>query len=258
MRVGVWAAGGERCGGAGAAGGSGAAASPAGVASPAVRGCPPPRLSPPLPPPPRPPPDGVDDRRLHVSTAGPSGATGWGRGLSRRADAAAKGAARPRLPTPHRATRPSGPPPPPQNRFVVGISALFWGPFADRYGRRKTLLISSGAFTAVSIGCVFAPNIERERARRWPRRRLTSRGAHRLPDAAAAAYKPASRLPASPPLSDTSARPCSQPLPSARRAPRAPGRVRVRHDGVLQRGAGGLVGAGAARQGHGHLHDPHP
>jgi len=46
--------------------------------------------------------------------------------------------------------------------FVVGVTALFWGPFADRYGRRLTLLISSAGFTAISIGCIFAPNIESE------------------------------------------------------------------------------------------------
>ncbi|KIY93653.1 putative MFS-type transporter ydgK [Monoraphidium neglectum] len=43
--------------------------------------------------------------------------------------------------------------------FTVGLSALFWGPFADRYGRRKSMLIASFLFTAFSIGCVFAPNI---------------------------------------------------------------------------------------------------
>lgn len=56
--------------------------------------------------------------------------------------------------------------------FTVGATALFWGPFADRYGRRRTLLIASAAFTAFSIGCIFAPNISgaaRGRAPRAPR-----------------------------------------------------------------------------------------
>jgi MFS family permease len=43
--------------------------------------------------------------------------------------------------------------------FVVGATALFWGPFADRFGRRLTLLAASGLFTAVSVACVFAPNV---------------------------------------------------------------------------------------------------
>ncbi|GBF94820.1 MFS general substrate transporter [Raphidocelis subcapitata] len=43
--------------------------------------------------------------------------------------------------------------------FVVGLSALVWGPFADRYGRRRTLLIASSIFTAVSVACIFSVNI---------------------------------------------------------------------------------------------------
>jgi MFS family permease len=44
--------------------------------------------------------------------------------------------------------------------FTVGITALFWGPFCDRWGRRSTLLISCAAFTGVSVGCALAPKIE--------------------------------------------------------------------------------------------------
>lgn len=46
---------------------------------------------------------------------------------------------------------------------VVGCTALLWGPFCDRWGRRKTLLLSCAAFTAVSVGCALAHNIESER-----------------------------------------------------------------------------------------------
>jgi len=44
--------------------------------------------------------------------------------------------------------------------FVVGVTALFWGPFCDRWGRRNTLLISCALFTGFSTGCVFVPHIE--------------------------------------------------------------------------------------------------
>lgn len=43
--------------------------------------------------------------------------------------------------------------------FVVGATCLVWGPFADRYGRRRTLLISSALFTGVSVACLFSVNI---------------------------------------------------------------------------------------------------
>lgn len=46
--------------------------------------------------------------------------------------------------------------------FTVGVTALFWGPFCDRWGRRNTLLLSCAAFTGFSVGCVFVPNIESE------------------------------------------------------------------------------------------------
>jgi MFS transporter, DHA1 family, multidrug resistance protein len=41
--------------------------------------------------------------------------------------------------------------------FAVGM--LFWGPFADRYGRRKALLGGIGLMTIGSIGCIFAPSL---------------------------------------------------------------------------------------------------
>ena len=44
------------------------------------------------------------------------------------------------------------------------MSALVWGPFADRYGRRRTMLIASALFTGFSIACLFSPNVESERA----------------------------------------------------------------------------------------------
>lgn len=46
--------------------------------------------------------------------------------------------------------------------FSVGVTALFWGPFCDRFGRRSTLLLSCTGFIGFSIGCVFAPSITGE------------------------------------------------------------------------------------------------
>lgn len=44
--------------------------------------------------------------------------------------------------------------------FLVGGSALVWGPFCDRYGRRPTLLLSLGIYTAASTVCAVTPNVE--------------------------------------------------------------------------------------------------
>ncbi|KAI8466824.1 MAG: major facilitator superfamily domain-containing protein [Monoraphidium minutum] len=44
--------------------------------------------------------------------------------------------------------------------FTVGATALLWGPFCDRYGRRNTLLLSSSTFVGFSLGCTFAPSIQ--------------------------------------------------------------------------------------------------
>lgn len=41
--------------------------------------------------------------------------------------------------------------------FAVGM--LFWGPFADRYGRRRALFIGIGLTAAGSLLCVFAPSL---------------------------------------------------------------------------------------------------
>jgi MFS transporter, DHA1 family, multidrug resistance protein len=44
--------------------------------------------------------------------------------------------------------------------FGLAIGQLFYGPMADRLGRRPPLLIGVGIFTAASIGCALAPSIE--------------------------------------------------------------------------------------------------
>lgn len=46
--------------------------------------------------------------------------------------------------------------------FTVGATALLWGPFCDRYGRRNTLLLSSFCFIGFSIGCTFSPTVHSE------------------------------------------------------------------------------------------------
>jgi MFS family permease len=44
-------------------------------------------------------------------------------------------------------------------RFAVGVAALFWGPFADYYGRSLTYWVSMAGFLATTLVCIFAPNI---------------------------------------------------------------------------------------------------
>ncbi|MGI9247068.1 MAG: MFS transporter, partial [Steroidobacteraceae bacterium] len=41
--------------------------------------------------------------------------------------------------------------------FAIGM--LFWGPFADRHGRRAALLAGIGLMTLGSLGCIFAPSL---------------------------------------------------------------------------------------------------
>jgi len=43
--------------------------------------------------------------------------------------------------------------------LLVGISSLFWGPAADKYGRKKVLLAASVAYIIFNIVCLFSPNI---------------------------------------------------------------------------------------------------
>ena len=44
--------------------------------------------------------------------------------------------------------------------LAFAISTLFWGPLADRYGRRLVILISMVLYTLGSIGCALANNAE--------------------------------------------------------------------------------------------------
>ena len=46
--------------------------------------------------------------------------------------------------------------------FLAGfaIGQLLWGPLADKYGRKKPLLVSLVIFAAASIGCLYVPSIE--------------------------------------------------------------------------------------------------
>lgn len=46
--------------------------------------------------------------------------------------------------------------------FMVGfaLGQIFYGPFADKYGRKPVLLISLGIYVAGVLICLFAPNIE--------------------------------------------------------------------------------------------------
>ena len=43
--------------------------------------------------------------------------------------------------------------------FMVGVAALVCGPASDRFGRKAVFLVSSVAFLASSIICIFAPSI---------------------------------------------------------------------------------------------------
>jgi DHA1 family bicyclomycin/chloramphenicol resistance-like MFS transporter len=44
--------------------------------------------------------------------------------------------------------------------LAFGISTLFWGPLADRFGRRLVILISMALYTLGSIACALAGSIE--------------------------------------------------------------------------------------------------
>jgi DHA1 family bicyclomycin/chloramphenicol resistance-like MFS transporter len=44
--------------------------------------------------------------------------------------------------------------------LAIAISMLFWGPLADRYGRRMVILLSMSLYTLGSIGCALASSIE--------------------------------------------------------------------------------------------------
>lgn len=46
--------------------------------------------------------------------------------------------------------------------FMVGfaIGQIFYGPYADKYGRKPVLLVSLSIYVIGTIMCLFAPNIE--------------------------------------------------------------------------------------------------
>ena len=44
--------------------------------------------------------------------------------------------------------------------LAFGISTLFWGPVADRFGRRLVIVVSMALYTLGSIGCALASNFE--------------------------------------------------------------------------------------------------
>jgi DHA1 family bicyclomycin/chloramphenicol resistance-like MFS transporter len=46
--------------------------------------------------------------------------------------------------------------------YLLGLAAaqIFYGPFADRYGRKKPLMLGVLVFSIASVGCAFAGNIE--------------------------------------------------------------------------------------------------
>ena len=44
--------------------------------------------------------------------------------------------------------------------FAFAVSTLFWGPLADRAGRRFVILTSMILYTLASIGCALASNAE--------------------------------------------------------------------------------------------------
>jgi MFS transporter, DHA1 family, multidrug resistance protein len=43
--------------------------------------------------------------------------------------------------------------------LAFGIAQMFWGPLADRLGRRPVLLMGLGLYTVASLGCVWASDI---------------------------------------------------------------------------------------------------
>ena len=44
--------------------------------------------------------------------------------------------------------------------LAFATSTLFWGPLADRIGRRLVILISMAIYTAASIGCALADSAD--------------------------------------------------------------------------------------------------
>ena len=51
--------------------------------------------------------------------------------------------------------------------FFLGMALgqIFYGPLADRYGRRLPLFIGLGVYTVASLVCALAPNIESQSLR---------------------------------------------------------------------------------------------
>ena len=43
--------------------------------------------------------------------------------------------------------------------FMVGVSALVWGPASDYFGRKATYYMGGAGFITTTMVCIFAPNI---------------------------------------------------------------------------------------------------
>lgn len=42
---------------------------------------------------------------------------------------------------------------------AVGVSALFWGPASDKFGRKAVYMVTIISFIGTTLGCIFSPNV---------------------------------------------------------------------------------------------------